>query len=537
MTDTTTDSAAGAVDASTAEAHDLNRRNLAARTGTASEPAPVRIVHLGLGAFHRAHQAWYTDVADDADEWGIAAFTGRRPQAAEEIAAQDGLYSLIERSADGDAVTVIDSISEAVDGARVDRLVAHVAAPATAIVSLTVTEAGYGLDADGRPDLANPAVAADVEWLRRNLDAAQFDLSDAPRTALARLLAGVEARRRAGAGPLAIVSCDNLPENGALTRSGNARARRARLGGDDARAPRRARDVRVDLDRPHHPEDDGGGCRCGGRGHRMARSLAGRHRALPRLGAERRVPRRASRLGDVPERRFVDDIDPFERRKLWLLNGSHTLLAYAGAARGHRTVAEAIGDPEVRSWVEQFWAEAVRHLPAEGLDLDGYRAALLDRFDNGRIQHLLGQIGAGRLDEAAGSHLTRAARRARGGPRRRSVDSRARRMGRGSARRTAPGRSRRRRTRCGRIRVGGARGHRTAAPRRPRTARGRLGRSSSRLAGAKCPRHGRVAAGAELSIVSSASSSLAIGCQNRRNMVHWMSHPIPVHPSIEVQAQ
>ncbi|HVL61019.1 MAG TPA: mannitol dehydrogenase family protein, partial [Microbacterium sp.] len=91
--------------------------------------------------------------------------------------------------------------------------------------------------------------------------------------------------------------------------------------------------------------------------------------------------------------RFVDDIDPFERRKLWLLNGSHTLLAYAGAARGHGTVAEAVGDPEVRSWVEQFWTEAVRHLPAEGLDLDAYRAALLDRFDNARIRHLLGQIG------------------------------------------------------------------------------------------------------------------------------------------------
>ena len=178
----------------------------------------MRIAHLGLGAFHRAHQAWYTDVADEANEWGIAAFTGRSPQAAEEIAAQDGLYSLLERSVDGDSVTVIDAISEAVDGARVDRLVEHVAAPDTALVTLTVTEAGYALDADGRPDLANPAVAADVEWLRRNLDAAQFDLSDAPRTALARLLAGVEARRRAGAGPLAIVSCDNLPENGELTR-------------------------------------------------------------------------------------------------------------------------------------------------------------------------------------------------------------------------------------------------------------------------------------------------------------------------------
>ena len=170
--------------------------------------------------------------------------------------------------------------------------------------------------------------------------------------------------------------------------------------------------------------------------------------------------------------RFVDDIDPFERRKLWLLNGSHTLLAYAGAARGHRTVAEAVGDPEVRSWVEQFWAEAVRHLPAEGLDLDAYRAALLDRFDNARIQHLLGQIGQDgttklRVRIAPVLRAERAA--GRDGEASRAC---ARRLGRRSSRWAAPGRSRRRCARRRRVRVGRARRRRTAAPRRPRTARG-----------------------------------------------------------------
>ncbi len=375
-----------------ADGVELNRRNLAARTGTASEPAPVRIAHLGLGAFHRAHQAWYTDVADEANEWGIAAFTGRSPQAAEEIAAQDGLYSLIERSVDGDSVTVIDAISEAVDGARVDRLVEHVAAPDTALVTLTVTEAGYALDADGRPDLANPAVAADVEWLRRNLDAAQFDLSDAPRTALARLLAGVEARRRAGAGALAIVSCDNLPENGELTRS--ALFELAELASATATREHLAEHVTfvsTSIDRitpKTTPADVAAVAAATGWRDRSPVVTEPFHDWV--LSGEFRSGRPAWEKAGA---RFVDDIDPFERRKLWLLNGSHTLLAYAGAARGHRTVAEAVGDPEVRSWVEQFWAEAVRHLPAEGLDLDAYRAALLDRFDNARIQHLLGQIG------------------------------------------------------------------------------------------------------------------------------------------------
>ena len=388
----TTRRAAGVADVPAADGVELNRRNLAARTGTVSEPAPVRIAHLGLGAFHRAHQAWYTDVADEANEWGIAAFTGRSPQAAEEIAAQDGLYTLIERSVDGDSVTVIDAISEAVDGARVDRLVEHVAAPDTALVTLTVTEAGYALDADGRPDLANPAVSADVEWLRRNLDAAQFDLSDAPRTALARLLAGVEARRRAGSGALAIVSCDNLPENGELTRS--ALFELAELASATATREHLAEHVTfvsTSIDRitpKTTPADVAAVAAATGWRDRSPVVTEPFHDWV--LSGEFRSGRPAWERAGA---RFVDDIDPFERRKLWLLNGSHTLLAYAGAARGHGTVAEAVGDPEVRSWVEQFWTEAVRHLPAEGLDLDAYRAALLDRFDNARIRHLLGQIG------------------------------------------------------------------------------------------------------------------------------------------------
>jgi fructuronate reductase len=87
----------------------------------------------------------------------------------------------------------------------------------------------------------------------------------------------------------------------------------------------------------------------------------------------------------------VDDIEPYERRKLWLLNGAHSLLACAGLLRGHQTVAEAMGDPECRAWVIQLWDEAVRHLPAS-LELDDYRRKLEERFDNGRIAHHLEQI-------------------------------------------------------------------------------------------------------------------------------------------------
>ena len=132
--------------ADTASAVERPRLNRSLRP---SAKAPVRIVHLGLGAFHRSHQAWYTHHAGDAAGWGIAAFTGRRPDAALALAEQDGLYTVVERGDTGDSFATVSSIVEAVDGADVGRLAALVAAPATAVITLTITEAAYRLRADG----------------------------------------------------------------------------------------------------------------------------------------------------------------------------------------------------------------------------------------------------------------------------------------------------------------------------------------------------------------------------------------------------
>lgn len=352
----------------------------------------MRIAHIGLGAFHRAHQAWFTDVADEANEWGIRAFTGRSATAAEELTAQDGLYSLIERSGSGDSITLIDSIVDAVDGARVDILAATLADSATALVTLTITEAGYALDSEHRPDLANEAVAADVEWLRRHLVADTLDLTTAPCTALGRLLVSLDARRRADAGPIAVVSCDNLPGNGELTQQ--ALTSLAEL----AEAPDTLAYLNEHVTFPSTLID------------RITPKTTRAEIDLVRdeTGWDDRSPvvtepfRDWVISGEFPAgrptwesagARFVDDIDPFERRKLWLLNGSHSFLSYAGAARGHETVAEAIGDPHIRTWVNELWDEAARHLTETHLGIDDYRAALLERFDNARIQHLLSQIG------------------------------------------------------------------------------------------------------------------------------------------------
>ncbi|WP_417555717.1 mannitol dehydrogenase family protein [Microbacterium sp.] len=354
----------------------LNRR---AVLGDAPVVAP-RIVHLGLGAFHRAHQAWYTAHAADAADWTIAAFTGRSPKAAQELSAQDGLYTLIERTAAGDRAEIMSVIVEADAADDVARLKQLLAAPETALVTLTITEPAYRLRADGGPDADDPAVASDIEALRAGRD---------PQTALGRLLAGLDARRRADAGPIAIVPCDNIPDNGPFVRGGILALAEAVDTGLAAWIESEVSFVSTSVDRitPRTTDAD----------REAAEALTGLADASP-VVTEPFSDWVLS--GDFPNgrpqweaagARFVDDIEPYEQRKLLLLNGAHSLLAYMGLLRGHATVAEAMADPTCRGWVREFWDEAVRHLPAE-LEMDEYRRKLEERFDNARIAHHLAQI-------------------------------------------------------------------------------------------------------------------------------------------------
>ena len=212
------------------------------------------------------------------------------------------------------------------------------------------------------------------------------------RTTPARLVAGLAARRRAGAGPLAVVSCDNLPDNGAVT---------TRVVREFARLldPDLAEWINdnvsfvttmVDRITPATTQDD----------IDAAVALTGRADAAPVVTEPYTEWVLSGNFpGGRPSwqdsgARFVDDITPFENRKLWLLNGSHSLLAYAGSARGHHTIAEAITDPVCRDWVEQWWNEASGNLTIPPEDIAAYRDALLKRFANPRIRHLLAQIAA-----------------------------------------------------------------------------------------------------------------------------------------------
>jgi fructuronate reductase len=347
--------------------------------------APVRIVHLGIGNFHRAHQAWYTANSPDADQWGIAAFTGRRTDMADALKPQDGLYTLITRSGDRDSFELIGALSAVHAAAEHEAYLDYVGRAEVAIITITVTEAAYLRGADGHLDADQDVIVSDLEALRSDLRSPVASLP-------ARLVAGLVARRVSGAAALTVLSCDNLPENGAVTKT-VVQDFAALL---DETLPDWI-DPHVDfatsmVDRitPGTTDED----------RALVQRACGYVDAYPvatepfsEWVVSGEFPAGRPRWEDAGAT-IVAEVEPFEQRKLWLLNGSHSMLAYAGSIRGHSTINEAIADPACRSWVEMFWDEASRHLTLPAADIAEYRAALLRRFSNPRAGDLLARIAA-----------------------------------------------------------------------------------------------------------------------------------------------
>lgn len=326
-------------------------------TGPArTQHPPLRAAHLGLGAFHRAHQAWYTQQANDrasADEgWGIAAFTGRSPAAADLLSRNDGVYTMLERSAEADRATTVQSIVRAVPGSDERVWLDTLADPQVAVLTVTVTEAGYSAGS-GVPD---------------------------------RIAEGLIARADAGAGPLAVVSCDNLPQNGRVLSD----AVRDAAGDHAGRISDIASFVDTVVDRitpAVTPADID-----------AVRELTG----LDDPSAVVTEPFTEWILaGDFPAgapewsqagARFVADVGPYEARKLYLLNAGHSFLAAAGRLRGYETIAEAFDDVDLRADTEALWSAQRSAVDLPPTELDGWLDDLRLRFANPRIAHRLDQI-------------------------------------------------------------------------------------------------------------------------------------------------
>lgn len=332
----------------------LNRR-----TARSRPPAPVRSVHLGLGAFHRAHQAAYTSADPD---WGIAAYTFRSTELPRLLTEQDGLYTLQIRGDHETHVEVIDSISRAHPGGDTDRWLADLASPQTALLTLTITEAAY--------------------HVRQGTEG----------SALGLVLAGLEQRYRASGTPIALVACDNLPRNGTALRSA---LQSAADGCDTGFRAWLANDVSfvntvVDRITPATTERDIGTAA-------ELSDLVDRAPVITEpfsewlLDGEFPLGRPAWEQAGA---RFVDDLDTYQQRKLRFLNGAHSLLAYTGPALGCQTIDEAVRHPTLSALMESWWDTAARHSPLPPDELTDYRRRLRQRFANRGVRHNLHQIAA-----------------------------------------------------------------------------------------------------------------------------------------------
>jgi mannitol 2-dehydrogenase len=348
------------------------------------------VVHFGVGGFHRAHQAMYHDrLMNDgkALDWGICG-VGVMPadrRMKEALDAQGGLYTLVVKHPDGSyEARVMGAITEYLfapddPGAVTEKL----AAEATRVVSLTVTEGGYNINhVTGEFDAANPDVVHDLEP------------GATPRTTFGLITEALRRRRERGILPFTIMSCDNLPGNGHLSRkafTAFARLRDPELGGW----------VEREVSFPNSMVD------------RITPVTTGADRAQlrERFGIDDQWPvvcepftqwvlEEAFSLGRPPYEdagvQVVDDVEPYELMKLRLLNAGHQALGYPAYLAGYRLVHEAAQDPLFRAFVLGYMDEEATPTlaPVPGVDLDEYKHTLIERFSNPEVRDTIARLCA-----------------------------------------------------------------------------------------------------------------------------------------------
>ncbi|KAB1906442.1 mannitol dehydrogenase family protein [Micromonospora sp. AMSO1212t] len=346
---------------------------------------PAGIVHLGVGAFHRAHQAVHTEAAVGAagGDWGIIGVAPRSTDVVDALAAQDCLFSVTTLAAEGAATRVVGALT-GVRHAAGDpgAVVGLLADPAIRVVTLTVTEKAYRMD----PVTAALTVDADLT--------ADLTTDRPPRTVPGLLLRGLLARAAADAGPIALVSCDNLPANGRRLRGLVEQCLTlARV--PDATAERVLAAVAcpgtmVDRIVPASTDE--------------TRDTARRALGVTDLAAVAAEPWSQWVIeDDFPGGRpawersgavLTDDAGPWERLKLRALNGVHSATAYLGALAGAETVAEALALPHLDAVLRRLIAEEIApsFTPPPGVDVTAYGEQVLARFGNPAIRYRTTQV-------------------------------------------------------------------------------------------------------------------------------------------------
>ena len=343
----------------------------------------VGIVHLGIGAFHRAHQAVYTEhaIAAGGGDWGICGVTQRSTDVVEQLQPQDGLYALAQRDGAGERVRVIGAVREVCWAhAEPETVFERMATPATRVISLTVTEKGYHHDpATNRLNLSDPAVAADLA-------------DGGARTVIAQLAAGLARRRASDGGPISVLCCDNLPDNGRVL-GGLVADFVHRSPGCDGLGDWIAANVTfpssmVDRITPATTDEDLA---------RIAGVLGARDEGAvvtepftqwvieDDFAAGRPAWERAGAI-------MTGDVGPYEQIKLRLLNGSHSTLAYLGQLADCEFIADAVRP--FGAVVRRLMATDIAPTLAvpDGFDLAAYQDQLLERFANPALHHRTIQV-------------------------------------------------------------------------------------------------------------------------------------------------
>ncbi|WP_404476717.1 mannitol dehydrogenase family protein [Novosphingobium sp. BL-52-GroH] len=342
------------------------------------------VVHFGPGAFHRAHQAAAFDTLLAQDlRWGLTGVSLNSRGVAEALAPQDGLYTLALLDAQTE-YRVIGAIGKVLTRDDPGPILAALTHADTRIVSSTVTEKGYCLDASGALDFAHPAIRSDLEAAR--------SADWVPGSFTGWLVRGLQARRLAGLPGVTVMCCDNLTDNGRKLES-------ATMALAETIDPETARWIADQVTFPNAMVD----------AITPATDDALRARVAAAIGLEDAWPIQRERFTqwvvedrfagerpalDVAGVTFASDVRPFEAAKLRLLNGPHSALAYIGLGRGLETVAEAMADRELARFVEQLMREDIAPsiTAPPGLDLSAYITDVLARFANPAIRHLLSQI-------------------------------------------------------------------------------------------------------------------------------------------------
>ena len=348
------------------------------------------IVHLGLGAFARAHTAVFTEnamLATGSSDWGIVGVTQRSDTVARQLAPQDGLFTVAERGSGAAPLRVVSSIVEAISGRdHPDTVVDRIAAASTQVVTLTVTEKGYRIDPHtGSLNTDDPQMQADLA-------------GHPPQTVIGQIARGIQQRALTGAGPLTVLSCDNLPGNGELTGT-LVRAFATALPEEEARpllawleANVTFPSTMVDRMVPATTEGDLAAVE-----HELGLRDEAAVVAEPfmqwviedNFAADRPAWEEAGAL-------FSADVAAWETAKLRLLNASHSMLAYLGLATGKDTIADAVGEDSFRAACSLMLS--VDALPTislpDGLDGQTYCGQILERFANPALGHTTAKVGS-----------------------------------------------------------------------------------------------------------------------------------------------